>query len=53
MKSVATHRSVVSAKAGTQYAAAYREHTAYWIPALPPIKSGAGRDDKPSLKVTP
>ena len=37
--------SVIPAKAGTQYAAVYREGTAYWIPGLPPIKSGVARDD--------
>ena len=53
MKSVATHLRGAPPNAGTQNPAPYRDHTAYWIPALPPIKSGAGRDDKPSLKVTP
>jgi hypothetical protein len=37
--------TVVPAKAGTQYAAVPRDGTAYWIPGLPPIKSGVARDD--------
>jgi hypothetical protein len=49
MKSGTARRSVVPAKAGTQYAAGHRERTEYWIPAL----ASLGRDDKPTLKVTP
>jgi hypothetical protein len=48
MMSSATHQSVVPAKAGTQYAAAYRERTAYWIPAL----ASLGRDDRQRFEVT-
>jgi hypothetical protein len=42
MKSCAISASVVPAKAGTQYSAAYREVTAYWVPALAML----GRDDR-------
>jgi len=46
MKIAAARRSVVPAKAGTHYAAAYREHTAYWIPAL----ASLGRDDSRAFR---
>ena len=49
MMGAAAHRNVVPAKAGTQYSAAYRERTEYWIPAL----ASFGRDDEPSHKVSP
>jgi hypothetical protein len=42
MKDGAAYRSVVPAKAGIQYSAAYREHTEYWVPAL----ASLGRDDR-------
>jgi hypothetical protein len=46
MKIAAARRSVVPAKPGTQYAAAYRERTAYWIPAL----ASLGRDDSRAFR---
>ena len=35
--------AVVPAKAGTQYSAAYREHTAYWVPGLADARPGRRR----------
>jgi hypothetical protein len=45
MKMFATCENVVPAKAGTQYYAADREFTEYWIPAL----ASLGRDDGPEI----
>ena len=45
MVAVIPAKRAMRARAGIQYAAVPRDGTAYWIPGLPPIKSGVARDD--------